>query len=64
MGDDQEDDGPAVPKATPATPEEIAEFEKNVRQLIRFRSAFDKNMRFLDEMIAEKERGADKSSGG
>jgi hypothetical protein len=56
MVGDQDDDGPAIPKATPATAEEIAEFEKNVRQLIRFRSGFDKNMRFLDERLREKEQ--------
>jgi cytochrome c peroxidase len=57
MLDDQDDD---MPSKEPPTPEEIAEFEKNVRQLIRFRSPFDKHMKDLDDMLSERERQVEK----
>lgn len=61
MTDDQDDD---TPLKKPPTQDEIAEYERDVRQLIHFRSAFDKHLQFLDDMLSEKERQADKSSGG
>ncbi|MEK4031525.1 hypothetical protein WOA01_00190 [Methylocystis sp. IM2] len=48
------------PKAAPATEDEIAEFEKNLRKLIRFRSPFDKHMAALNEMLREREQADEK----
>ncbi len=48
------------PKAAPATEDEIAEFEKNIRKLIRFRSPFDKRRAALNEMLREREQADEK----
>lgn len=60
MADDQDDDGVAIPKAATVTADEIVEYERDVRRLIRFRSPFDRHLRFLDDMLREKERQAKK----
>lgn len=61
MADDQDED---APKKGPPTQDEIEQYERDVRRLIRFRSAFDKHMQFLEDRLAEKERQAEKSGGG
>lgn len=49
---DQDDD---APKKNPPTPEEVAEYEREVRQLIQRRAPFDKHLEFLRDRLAEKE---------
>ena len=51
MTDENDDD---APKKTPPTPEEVAEYEKAVRQLIRHRAPFDRQMQFLRDRLDEK----------
>lgn len=60
MTDEPDDGGLAISKAELVTADEVAEFEKNLRQLIRFRSPFDKHMKALDDMLTERELKAKK----
>ncbi len=60
MTDERDEDTMASRKAAPATENEIAEFEKNIRKLIRFRSPFDKHMAALNEMLREREQADEK----
>jgi hypothetical protein len=48
------EDGDA-PKGPPATPEEIAEYEQAVRQLIHRRAPFDPHLKFLRDLLDEKD---------
>jgi cytochrome c peroxidase len=59
--DDDQDDG--KPVKNPPAQDEIEQYERDVRRLIRFRSAFDKHLRFLDDMLTEKESHGGKHSG-
>ncbi len=55
--DNHDDD---IPAKKPPTREEITEYENAVRKLIRFRSPFDKQLKFLNDMLTDKERQTEK----
>ena len=54
---DEHDDFTPTPKGT--VPDEAAKFERAVRDLIRRRSAFDKQFEALDDMLSEREQADD-----
>jgi hypothetical protein len=49
---DENDD---TPRKTPPTPEEVAEYEREVRHLIQRRAPFDKHMHYLRDRLAEND---------
>lgn len=53
--DDRDED---EPRRGPPTQFEIAEYERDVRRLIHFKSAFNAHFKFLDDRLAERERQA------